>query len=154
MSADTDEARDDERWIAKVLIAICDNAQSVTHNSDDLTVPSRVGVTEAARIVGPILAEVEARADRTEAEAALLRHGWRTCHRRHLEELEARGAAEARAEGLAAQVAAVEKLCDEAERGEGIIVTPGFTTYYSVDTGLLRRALAARPVTDDKAGDR
>lgn len=35
----------------------------------------------------------------------------------------------------------VRTLIDEAERGEGIVITPGFTTYYAVDAGLLRDAL-------------
>lgn len=41
-----------------------------------------------------------------------------------------------------AAVQRVRDLCDDAERGEGIVITPGFTTYYSVDCGLLRLALA------------
>lgn len=43
------------------------------------------------------------------------------------------------------RLAAVKDLIEQAERGEGIIVTPGFTTYYSVECGLLRIALGDPP---------
>lgn len=53
-----------------------------------------------------------------------------------------------RADAAEAKLAAVEALISEAEAGAGIVITPGFTTYYSVDTGLLRAALDAEAVTD------
>lgn len=82
-------------------------------------------------------------------------HGWHRCHlgedwtghHGHPEECIAPDAAVARAEGLAAQVAAVEVVCDGASGdhigGVSVVRVP-----------LVRAALAARPVTDDKAGDR
>lgn len=38
-------------------------------------------------------------------------------------------------------VARVRALVEEAERGEAIIITPGFTTYHVVEVGLLRSAI-------------
>lgn len=35
----------------------------------------------------------------------------------------------------------VKALVEEAKRVEGIVITPGFTTYYAVDAGLLDEAL-------------
>ena len=48
----------------------------------------------------------------------------------------------------AAAVARVEALLSEAERGEGIVITPGFTTYHAVECGLLRAALDGSGVAE------
>ncbi len=41
------------------------------------------------------------------------------------------------------RVASALRLADDAERGgQGIVITPGWTTYYAVETNLLRAALS------------
>lgn len=49
-----------------------------------------------------------------------------------------------------ARLTAVARLVGDAERGESIVITPGFSEYKMVDAGLLRHALNG---TDPEAGD-
>lgn len=132
MSADTDEARGftpDE---------LNDLAAQIAR---DKAAGYATGLAE--RLVAALAAAV-ARADRAEAERDQLLSAYHGVERVLDNTERHRGELRARAEGLAAQVAAVESEVQFVQlRGRDVVRV--------VD---LRRALAAaRPVTDDKAGD-
>ena len=46
--------------------------------------------------------------------------------------------------------ARIEALCDEAERGDAIVISPGYLTFFCVEVGRIRAVLAIPDTEEDR----